>query len=52
MSSQIAMLLVRASEEAHSEPLVPVWVVGLITFGILMALLLGLIAFGGGRDHS
>lgn len=51
MSSQIALLLVRASEEGAG-PAVPVWVVGLITFALLMALLLGLIAFGGGRDHS
>ncbi|WP_170219296.1 hypothetical protein [Nocardioides litoris] len=43
---------VAAESGEHSDPAVPVWVVGLIAFGILLALLVGVVAFGGGREHS
>ncbi|HTW16855.1 MAG TPA: hypothetical protein VMF51_17110 [Nocardioides sp.] len=44
---------VLAAEEAHHEvDQVLSWGVGVITLGILFALLFGLIAFGAGREHS
>ncbi len=49
--SQISLLLTQAAEETHEQVIAP-WIVGLIAFGILMALLGGLLAFGGGREHS
>ncbi|MBU1801087.1 hypothetical protein [Nocardioides sp.] len=49
--SLITTAVLRASEEA-GDPAVPPWVIGAIALGILLALLLGLIAFGGGREHS
>ena len=51
MSSQIALLVLRAAEEHHEQVVNP-WYVGAIALGILMAMLLALIAFGGGREHS
>lgn len=38
--------------EAEGEPPIPVWGVGLIAFAILMSLLIALVVFGGGREHS
>ncbi|WP_299051542.1 hypothetical protein [uncultured Nocardioides sp.] len=49
--SSIAPLVVLASESGE-EPLVNVWLVGLIAFAILIGLLAAVIAIGGGRDHS
>lgn len=51
--SVITAAVVRAAEEgAHSEPaLHPYWVGG-IALGILLLLLVALVAFGGGREHS
>ncbi|MDO9457408.1 hypothetical protein [Nocardioides sp.] len=43
---------VAAETEELSDPAVPAWVIGLLAFGILVALLVGLVAFGGGREHS
>ena len=51
MSSQIALSVLRAAEEHHEQVINP-WFVGAIALGILMAMLLALIAFGGGREHS
>ncbi len=51
MSSQIALLVSRASEEHHEQVINP-WYVGALALGILLAMLLALIAFGGGREHS
>lgn len=51
MSSDTALLLVRAAEE-HSEPAINPWVVGAIALAILLGMLLALVAFGGGREHS
>ncbi|MGA8845006.1 MAG: hypothetical protein WB471_00130 [Nocardioides sp.] len=50
-SSLIVTAVLRASEEA-SDPAVPAWVIGAITLAILLALLIGLVSFGGGREHS
>jgi hypothetical protein len=52
LSSQITVLLTRALEESHGEPPVPAWVVGASALGILLLLLIALVAFGGGREHS
>jgi len=43
--------LTHAAGEAHSES-VNHWVIGGITLVLLMALILGLMAFGAGREHS
>jgi hypothetical protein len=46
-------LTIAASEAAeHGEPAIHPYLVGVITLVILMALLLALIAIGGGREHS
>jgi len=50
--SQIALLVTRAAEESHGDPAVPAWVVGGGALGILLVLLIALVAFGGGREHS
>lgn len=50
--TQITVLLTRAAEESHGDPAVPAWVVGASALGILLLLLLALVAFGGGREHS
>jgi hypothetical protein len=49
--SLVTAAALRAAEEG-GEPAIPVVFVGLIAFGILMALLIGVVAFGGGREHS
>jgi hypothetical protein len=49
MSLSAAVL--RAAEEA-SEPAIHPYAVGAIALGLLLSLLLALVAFGGGRDHS
>ena len=46
----VAPLLVSAAE-AHSTGVNP-WLVGAGTLLLLLILLAGLVAFGGGRDHS
>lgn len=53
MLSQIslsALAVVSAAEE--SEAAVNPWLIGGATLAFLMFLLIALIAFGGGRDHS
>ena len=54
MSPSIVHALVTAAAESEelSDPAVPAWAIGLLAFGILVALLVGLVAFGGGREHS
>jgi hypothetical protein len=49
--SQVSALLVRAAE-AHGEPAVNPWFIGGGVLAFLLFLLLGLVWFGGGRDHS
>lgn len=54
MLSQInltALAVVRAAEE-HGEPAVNPWFIGGGVLAFLLFLLLGLVWFGGGRDHS
>jgi len=52
MSSQIALLLTQVAEEAHGDPAVSPWVVGGAVLAFLLFLLVALVAFGGGREHS
>jgi acyl dehydratase len=52
MLSQTAVLVTRAAEESHGDPAVHPYVVGAIALGILLAMLVALVAFGGGREHS
>lgn len=49
--SLIASTAVQAAEEVHEQVINP-WIVGAIAFGLLMSLLIALVAFGGGREHS
>ncbi len=46
------MTVVAAETEAQSDHPVPAWAIGLLTLVILVGLLAGLVAFGGGREHS
>lgn len=49
--SQISTLLVQAAEEHHEQVINP-WIVGAIAFSLLVGMMLALVAFGGGREHS
>ena len=44
--------LVSAAETHSSEPAVSPYLVGIVTFLLLLVLLFSLLAFGKGRDHS
>jgi hypothetical protein len=44
--------LTLVAAEATDEPAISPWAVGGIAFGILLALLLVLLVFGAGREHS
>ena len=54
MLSQISVpaLAVLSAAEEHGEPAVNPWFIGGGVLLFLLFLLVGLIAFGGGRDHS
>jgi hypothetical protein len=43
--------LLSAATEAQSSGINP-WVVGVSVLALLLILMLGLLAFGGGRDHT
>ena len=43
--------MVRAEEELRELPIEPLWV-GVITLGLLLALMWALLAFGRGRPHT
>ena len=45
-------VLALAAEEHINENVPNHWVIGGVTLAIRMALLLGLLAFGAGREHS
>ena len=47
-----AYVAVLAAEEHLNENVPNHWLIGGVTLGILMALLLALLAFGAGREHS
>lgn len=44
--------LIATAAEAASAPAVNPWFIGIGVFVLLAALLLGLLMFGAGRDHS
>ncbi|UUZ58440.1 hypothetical protein [Nocardioides sp. B-3] len=50
----LSALTIQAAEtvESHGEPAVSPYFIGAIALGILLFLLLALITFGGGREHS
>jgi hypothetical protein len=45
-------LIVLAESAGHESGGANPWVVGAVALGILLALLLGVVAVGGGREHS
>ena len=47
-----ALTLLAAEEAEHGEPAVSALTVGIITLALLMVLLLAVVSFGGGREHS
>ncbi|WP_181407820.1 hypothetical protein [Nocardioides sambongensis] len=49
--NQTALAVVTAAE-GHGEGGINPWVVGGGVFALLLLLLIGLVAFGGGREHS
>ncbi len=49
--SHTALLLSQAAEEHHEQVVNP-WLVGGVALGILLAMLVALVSFGGGREHS
>ncbi|MBD3925553.1 hypothetical protein IEZ26_13030 [Nocardioides cavernae] len=44
--------VITLAAEAESEPAVHPYVVGAIVLGLLLVLLLAVVSFGGGREHS
>jgi hypothetical protein len=52
ITSLVTTVAPALSESAQHEPAVSPWLVGGGTFAVLVALLLGLLMFGAGRDHS
>lgn len=46
------MSLVATAAEIHSEPAVSPYLIGAVTLLVLLALLVGLLMFGKGREHS
>ncbi len=52
ITSLVTTVAPALSESAHHEPAVSPWLVGIGTFAFLAALLVGLLMFGAGREHS
>lgn len=49
----LSVLTVRAAEETHHEvDQILSWGIGGVSLAILLGLLIALVAFGGGREHS
>lgn len=48
----IALLAILSTEGTHESPGAMPYVVGAVALGILLAMLLGMLAFGKGREHS
>ncbi|MBD3945982.1 hypothetical protein [Nocardioides ganghwensis] len=44
--------VITLAAEAESEPAVHPYVIGAVTLVLLMVLLLAVVSFGGGREHS
>ncbi len=49
--SQTALAVLQAAEE-HGEPAVNPWFIGGAVLLVLILMLLAVVSFGGGRDHS
>ena len=45
------LIILAAESAAHDEGVNP-WAIGGVALGVLLLLLLAVIAFGGGREHS
>lgn len=52
ITSLVTTVAPALSESAHHEPAVSPYLIGLGTFAILVALMVGLLMFGAGREHS
>jgi hypothetical protein len=48
----LSSLTVLAAEAEHGDPVVSPYVVGGIALALLLVLLLAVVSFGGGREHS
>ena len=49
----LSTVITLAAETAeHGEPAVPPFAIGGIALALLLLLLLGVVSFGGGREHS
>jgi len=48
----LSALIILAAEAEPSEPAIPAYAVGAIALGLLLALVLAVVSFGGGREHS
>jgi hypothetical protein len=48
----LSTVITLAAEAEHGDPVVNPYVVGGITLGLLLVLLVAVISFGGGREHS
>ncbi len=52
LTSLVATVAPVLSESTVHEPAVSPYLIGAVTFAVLLALLVGLLMFGAGRDHS
>jgi hypothetical protein len=48
----LTSLTIVAAEASHGEPAIHPYLVGVIVFGILASLIVVLLMFGAGREHS
>ena len=48
----LSTVITLAAEAEHGEPAVHPYVVGAIALALLLVLLLAVVSFGGGREHS
>lgn len=52
MSPMLQLIAMTAAEEHHEINVALSWGIGVLTLGLLLGLLLALLAFGAGREHS
>jgi len=52
LGMSLTSLTIVAAEASHGEPAIHPYVVGALAFGILAALIVVLLIFGAGREHS
>lgn len=49
----LSSLAITAAESGHhADPTIPAWGIGAIALGFLLSLMVVLLMFGGGREHS